>query len=456
MKILQIILSALILFTASCKKSISIDPPINQLSSDLVFKDDASATAALNGIFANMTIYPEDIFNGGTALYAGLCADELWYYSPSDKQEFFKNDIGPSSHITIQSNIWTPAYSYIYGANACIEGINASTGLTPAGRSQLMGEAKFIRALSFFYLTNLFGDVPLQRSTDYEINRLMARTPKAEVYQQIEADLKEAEALLPSDYATTERTRPIKWAATAMLARLYLYQERWNEAEAKATEVINAPHYILHSNLNDVFLGTSKEAIWQLKPANPSRNTHEARSFIPASASTAPTYLMTSSLIDSFDASDKRFQEWTKQHTFGGQTYRYPYKYKVRGGPGIPITEYCMILRLAEMYLIRAEARIQQNKLTTGQDDLNIIRDRADLAPLNLSEKGDLLMAVDAERRKELFAELGHRWFDLIRTNRANDVLSLKGPEWAPTDQLWPLPQEEINMNPSLIQNPGY
>jgi len=453
----QFLKYALICFCfLSCKKSIDIPPPINQLNSDAVFENDNSAIAALNGIYSKMMTTQEQIFNSALTLYTGLTSDELFYYSPNDIQELFHNQITELNHGIIERNLWSPAYQYIYGSNAAIEGLNKSKKITPSVKTTLLGEAKFLRAYTFFYLVNLFGDVPLTLTTSYSENSRLPRTPKEEIYDQIVADFKEAEVLLPASYQTTERIRPTKWAASAMLAKVYLYRKMYAQAEAKASTVIASPLFSLPTNLNDVFLGTSKEAIWQLKPVNPARNTYEGRIIIPATSSATPTYLLTSNFMNSFESGDKRKISWTKAHSISGVPYYYPFKYKVRGAAGVPITEYYTLIRLAEIYLIRAEASLQLNNLTAGKADLNTIRVRAGLSILNTNDKNTLIFATEEERRRELFAELGNRWFDLIRTDRANTILPLKGPNWQSTDQLFPIPQMQISLNPLLTQNPGY
>ncbi len=161
---------------------------------------------------------------------------------------------------------------------------------------------------------------------------------------------------------------------------------------------------------------------------------------------------------------DKRKSGWIGQYT-EDITYNYSYKYKAYFGA---LTEYVMVLRLAEQYLIRAEARIQQDRIDEGIDDVNIIRARArdaaspsvpdPLPDLSASlSKEDALAAVMHERQVELFTEGGHRWLDLKRTKTADEVLSvIKGNSWQATDTLYPIPQQERLANPNLSQNSGY
>ena len=155
----------------------------------------------------------------------------------------------------------------IYKSNAIIEGLSSSSGVSENLKNQLMGEAKFVRAFCHFYLVNLWGDVPLILTTDYKTNNSILRTEKGQVYQQIIADLKDAQGLLANDYSFSDnqRIRANSAVATALLARVYLYKEDWANAEAEATAVINnTAQYNLEPNLANVFRTTSKEAILQM------------------------------------------------------------------------------------------------------------------------------------------------------------------------------------------------
>jgi hypothetical protein len=324
----------------------------------------------------------------------------------------------------------------------------------------LSGEAKFVRAFCYFHLVNLFGDVPLVTSTDYRENARKGRTKKEDVYLQIVADLTDAQNQLSENYVTTTaaptaRTRPNKWAAAALLARVYLYTGEWQKAEAAASSVIGSGKYTLVANLNNVFLAGSTESIWQLQPVQPGRNTWEGSTIVPASNSSTPSFLLTKELVNAFEANDQRKVNWAKSRVFDNLTLYYPFKYKVRTGTAV--TEHYMVLRLAELYLIRAEARARQGNVQGGKEDINILRARAGLGPTTANEQTSLLAAIEQERRVELFAEWGNRWYDLKRTAKAGTVLKVLKPlTWQDTDVLLPIPINELKANTYLEQNPGY
>jgi hypothetical protein len=145
---------------------------------------------------------------------------------------------------------------------------------------------------------------------------------------------------------------------------------------------------------------------------------------------------------------------WTASLIYNGTTYYYPYKYKslVSGANA----EYYTALRLAEQYLIRAEARAQQNNIGGAQSDVSVIRNRAGLASTTASDQASLLLAIEQERRIELNCEWGHRWLDLKRTGRVNAVIGAEKTTWKPAAALFPIPSAEISNNANLTQNTGY
>ncbi len=476
---LWILVIALISFI-SCKKWVEVAPPITSSNGENVFTENQSAIAVLTGIYTNMANANVATIDGwltNICYVTGLTGDELRLLDPADQQfgAYLSNDI-PAINYS-----WTNIYTMIFIANSAIEKLPNGTLLDPAVKDQLLGEAKFIRALNYFYLVNLYGDVPLALTPDYKINKLLGRTDKAVVNEQIITDLKDAQALMSKNYigkdglsTTAERLRPNKWAAIALLARVYLYLHRYADAETQSTDIINNQSLFKLVGLDSVFLKNNNEAIWQLQPTGTVdlgyANTQEGIVFnLPAGAlnSTQFTYL-SDSLVNSFDTKDLRKTKWIGNYTFNARNYYYPNKYKIGFGSGYVSTEYSTVFRLGEQYLIRAEARIQQGNITGGIDDLNTIRLRAtDLSapvpeqfaqlPNNLSPS-DAALAVENERKFELFTEWGHRWMDLKRTNRIDAVLMPVKPGYQTTDQLFPLPIGDIKLYPNLVghQNPGY
>jgi hypothetical protein len=461
----------------SCKKLVEVSSPVTSINGENVYNNDASATAVLNGLYISM--YQSGFTSGGSGLYtiagrSGLSADELTLYSGSTNillQAHYQNNL--SSQLVVGP--WKDCYKFLQTVNSLLEGLPKSTGLSAKVKQQLEGEAKFLRAFYYFYLVNFYGDVPLITSSDWRVNATITRTQKSLVWQQIVSDLKDAQTLLSSNFleadvitTSSDRVRPTKWAATALLARVYLYLNDWANAEAQSTAVISNSSLFDTVSLNKVFLKNSKEAIWQIMPVNVNQNTTDANSFILVSDpnSQQPTYI-SSFLLNSFETGDRRKTNWMSVYTSGTGTYYYPSKYMANRitptNPPTPPTEYLMVIRLAEMYLIRAEARAQLNNVSGAQADLNVLRARAGLINTIAADKASLLTAILHERQVELFTEWGHRWFDLIRSGNINSVMTVVTAaktsgaiSWKPYQQLYPLNYVDIQLDPNLTQTVGY
>jgi hypothetical protein len=306
---------------------------------------------------------------------------------------------------------------------------------------------------------------------NYQESEGLGRAPAAEVYSQIKADLMAAEAALSQNYlapdgsTTSERVRPNAGVAAALLARVYLYSGNYDSAEVEANNVINNSNYSLVMDLDSAFMVSNTEAIWQLEAPDNNFDAPDGGVFL-LSAFGGPSsnfpYILSDSLEYHFEPGDLRKQHWTDSIAVNGDIYYYPFKYKYYYTGNAPV-EYPTLIRLAEMYLVRAEARAQQGRLTgpTGAlADLNAIRTRAGLGPSTAISQADVLAAIMRERRFEFFTEYGHRWMDLKRTVTLDGVMQtatfLKGGTWTSTDSLYPIPLKDISSDTKLMQNPGY
>lgn len=455
----------------SCRKLVEIPEPSSTIITTKVFSGDGVARQAMAGVYYYMINYWEPSFGrGGMTLYPGLSADELVLYdfSNSEALAFYDNNLIATNN-QLASLLWAHPYSRMYQVNAVIEGLEHSSAVSDSVKKELVAEARFVRAFIGFNLVNLFGNVPYPTSTDWRKNGLLSRLPVSEVYARITSDLLLAQADLPENYSagTGQRIVPNRWAAKALLARVYLYLRDWKNAEIQSSQVIGSNLFKIAPVLNDVFKPNSAEAIWQLQQDNRGFSfnaTGEGLTFIPRNSPIVPfppfAYL-SNFLLAAFDSTDMRRISWVNSKTINGTKYYYPYKYKIGPSQAVPngnYTEYYMVLRLAEQYLVRAEAKAEQSDFTGAIADINVIRQRAGLAaiPNNLSK--DLVMeAIVKERRIELFTEWGHRWMDLKRWHKADTVLSAaKGNNWQTNDQLYPIPHSEILTDPNLTQNPGY
>lgn len=448
----------------SCEDFLNTDLSKAKVEADKVFSNDVTATSAVAGIYASF-LAQNNFASGASqsvAVLCGLSADELNYYRTTTSFEEFEENSLASNNSNLRG-LWNSMYNSIFRANSVLENLQKSDEVTAATKSQLQGEAYFVRAFCNFYLVNLFGAVPLVKTSDYRINAILSRTAPSEIYSAIVDDLLKAQDLLGEDYITVERVRPNKACATALLSRTYLYNGEWAKAETTATDILTNANYGLLSNLDGVFIKNSKEAIWQL--AN-NYNTNEAHIFILSGPPNGVTpFAINPALVAAFEPGDLRKDKWIKGITSGTQTYYYPFKYKLVGGPEsnppIPLSEYSMVFRVAEQYLIRAEARCRQGNLSKAIEDIDAIRGRAGIPLIAATNPGitqnDLMEAITKEKQLELATEWGHRWLDLKRTQTIDDVLGLAKSTWTHEHALFPLPQDELDRNPKLApQNPGY
>jgi hypothetical protein len=437
----------------SCKKIIEIDLPKNQLTDDKVFSDSTNAQAAITGIYINMMqSYSLDFCSGGLTTFNGMSADELNQTNKNINDEFYFNRI--SSTNSTNSYLWVSAFKYIYGANACIEGIKRSKKITQKQKDHLFAEARFIRAFIYFYLANLYENVPMIAGADYQVNRQLSQSKLEDIYQFIIEDL--AFARLHLSKPLRSNIRPHYFAATALLARVYLYQKNYLLAEQMSTEVIDEGGYTLEPTPATVFGGGSKETIWALLPVIGGRATWEGYYHLPPGAFSVPRYVITELLWNSFAENDKRRVDWIGNNTVQGVQYKYINKYKLYAeNPNL--NERYVMLRLGEQFLIRAESRASLSAFDKAESDINTIRKRAGLESFNSNGKmQSILKEIEIQRRLELMCEWGHRWFDLKRTKRIDEVLSKVKQHWTPSASLYPIPQDELDNNPNLKQNPNY
>ncbi|PTT04116.1 RagB/SusD family nutrient uptake outer membrane protein [Flavobacterium sp. HMWF030] len=441
----------------SCDSFVEVDLPNSQLTPSGVFEDKATANAAMVNIYAKMR--DSGILSGnlsGLSNQMGNYTDELVYYgSVIGKTRNFYNNTLLASNVDI-SNWWGTSYNQIYAANAIIEGVNASKALPERDKKQLTGEALFVRSLLHFYLLNLYGDVPYITTTDYEKNKTAFRIPSAELYLHIIKDLESALSLLPDDYISSDRIRPNRSVAMALLARVYLYNEQWAEAANAASYLLNnTESYSWEPDLNSVFLRESTTTIWQFMPRINGQNTQEGETFIFNAGPPSLTAL-SSQLLNSFEQGDQRKVMWIKAVSKGTEKWYHANKYKQKSKTASSL-EYSIIFRLAEQYLIRSEARAEQGELIGAREDLDKVRTTAGLLKTTALSKQEILTAIQQERKVEFFTELGHRFFDLKRVNALDPSLSTVKPGWDSTDSLLPLPESELLLNSNLKpQNPGY
>ncbi|WP_423128051.1 RagB/SusD family nutrient uptake outer membrane protein [Gaoshiqia sp. Z1-71] len=442
------------LLLSSCEDLVEVGDPNNQLGTTQVFEDVQTANAALAGLYAGLR--DQSVISGAgyytVSTLAASYADDLECHNNDQNgaMDLYQNQQQETNRMI--TSIWSTAYKQVYYANAIIYGTENSAALSTENKNRLKGEALFIRSLLYSYLQQLFGDIPYTTSLDYRYNRSLSKTEAASVLEQLELDLKEAVSLLEDHYRDSERIYPNRKTAQLLLARIYLLQEEWVLAEQAAENILQSPLYQFQADLNEVFHKTGTHILWQLKPQNSGDAAKEA-GFYYFTGAAPNAYTLTEDLVGSFADNDLRKQAWTTEVSYNNKSWSRPYKYKNRLDN---TNEYSAVFRLEEVYFILAEALARQNRVDEALPYLNATRERAGLEALaSLSSEG-FWDELPAEKRREFFTEFGHRFFDLKRLGRLDELSSLK-TNWEEHKRIWPLPQSELLLNSNLRpQNPGY
>lgn len=386
-------------------------------------------------------------------------------------------------------HIWAASYNGIENANWVIAKV-PDASMDETRKKQIIGEAYFLRAFYHWFLTKNFGDIVIKITPSYtEAEAITAKSPKADVYKQIYSDLDQALASGLLSYPAVDKGRPSKEVVNALYAKAALYNEDYAKALEKAKEVISSNKYALMAEVQDVYRYDMEDAarienMWayEVDPISPG-NSHQLVGLCGPPGSTAPAYAKTSygsmfayqAFFDSFDPKDKRRtlldtnyidkngkviaqKNITPITPQGVLIKKYQDPVSTIGFiPNIPI------FRLPDMYLIAAEAEARLNGATAAAYGfINPVRKRAGLADLPIGLTKDAFIdAVLQERAWEFFAE-GDRWYDLSRTNKfltvipkaVNSVYPVRNVQ--PKNKYFPIPQDEINANPKLEQNPDW
>ncbi len=214
MKIIFVFAGMIITGFSSCRKLIAIPEARTQIPAESVFTDIKTANAAVLGLYSQMMNNVGNPENGGLSIYGGLLADDIISATQSSQFEPFQHNALNAEDYTIYG-FWYSAFTNIYHANSIIEKLKGTRGWMRLKKYNLIGEAKIVRCFYYFYLINLFGDVPLVTTVDYRVTSILPRTPVAEIYKFLTEDLSDAEILLRADYSSIDRFRPCALVATA-------------------------------------------------------------------------------------------------------------------------------------------------------------------------------------------------------------------------------------------------
>lgn len=428
------------LLLAGCDSSLDTNPTAS-IDAGTALNNARGIELGLTGSYRGLQrsgLYSQELM-----VFADLYADNLDFTGTfTSHQEVSLRNITASNSAML--DVWTQAYAAVNRVNNVLAAIPKASDMSEAQRGQARGEALFLRGLLYSNLARYFGGVPLvtEPATGVGEQSLVARASLPETYAFVEKDLEEAASLLSPARANGRATRG---AANALLARVYLDDGKYTQARDKATIVIGSGVYKLTPTYRELFTTkNSSESIMELQYSVNNQNS-QAFWFFPQALGGRYGYAPSGSLNSAFEAGDTR-----KAGTIGTSgASRYGNKYfRIANGD-----DDVFVIRLAEMYLARAEANAQLGAdPAVVRADIDAIRNRAGLAnlPATVTSKQALLDAVLQERRVE-FAMEGHRFFDLRRLGRAQQVLGI-----TENRLFFPLPQSELDVNKNLTQNPGY
>ncbi|MBN2745823.1 MAG: RagB/SusD family nutrient uptake outer membrane protein [Bacteroidales bacterium] len=473
-----LIISSLII---SCEKQLDVEPNDRMTEIDFL-NNPENAESLINGIYNkqldwNMysfswigvtSITSDDADKGSTINDTGTDKKKL------DELKWEASDIS-------FQDIWKSRYDGIYRANVAIHYLE-QLSLDESTKNRLLGEAKFLRALFYFDLVRCFGGVPIVTSMiDINDNQtinsvIFVRKSQQETYQQIEADLLDAIQKLPlkSEYASTDLGRATKGAAQGLLAKAYLYQQKWSNAAFMAGEVINSNQYQLMADVSHVWreIGENgSESLYEVQATL----TKGIQSYTDVQGPRGTPDLgwgfntPSLSLVNSFDTNDLRLKAavmfvpstlWDGYQTSTSWTNpRYNYKaYQSSiaeswNGNKSETAKNLRILKFSDIILIKAESELQLGNQSEALGLINSLRFRAGLPDRN----SITLQDIYNERRWEMAME-HDRWFDLVRTGQAKTAMAADGKTFIEgKHELFPIPSEQIIASGGLLtQNFGY
>lgn len=455
-KIVYILITGL-LFNACIDVDVQ---PLDEVSADQAFASRNSVQAVLNGVYDGLQ---SGAIVQDYVLFADLAADNLDAVGSKIEYREINNNRITTFNVDIEG-IWNSHYDVINRANQLITGLSDNTNFNQDFVDSQTGQARFIRALAYFNLARMYGPVPYRDQpaigiSPEEVNQ--PRLPLPQIYTNLINELTTAETELKGTGRGSDPTLVSEAAVKALLARVFLYNENYQLAAEKAQEVLDLGYTLVDG---DDYLSIydentdNNEIIFAIDYVN-----DEARNTLASFTQPAPQgrfeVAATKDLYDSYASNDLRKGMVVKPT---GNTY-YLNKYN----DVVNLSDNSIVLRLAEMYLIKSEALNELGYEPDGEafDLLKEVRTRAGLSEVtsaSAATQAAFLEAIKMERRRELVGE-GHRWFDLIRYGDAIQMLADKGT--LRTDNgdndnqlLFPIPQSEIDTNadPEMYQNEGY
>lgn len=427
---------------SSCKKFLE-ETPNNSLPTNKSIVDAPTARAAIIGAYDNVQGY----YASHYPTLGTITTDNVIFNGTlSQYLQLDQNAIPPDNVTTVAA--YQAIYKAINSANSVIAYVPELTDplLTEAEKNKILGEAYFIRALGYFDLGRGWGGVQLQLTPTIDVTsgKGVTRSTLQQTYDQVLADLIKAEKLLPEDATTRDRAQ--KSTARALRARLHLYRKEYALAETYASQVIANSKYALVTPYKAFFtapFGTTESVLELTFTANDKNSYWNL--WYPSSAGGQYTLKPSVSIIAQLNNASIGGNRNSLIAGSGLNIYGILYNTSATS------TDPSYVIRIAELYLIRAEARAWQSNLSGAITDLNLIRNRAGAGPTSATTQDELILAIEKENSVE-FAFEAHRWFDLTRTERTDDVLGITNKNF----WVFPIPYSDILSDPDVKQNDGY
>jgi len=456
----------LLLGTAACQDTLLQDPQTSKTLGAFL-RNETEVEEYVNAVYG--TLQAQGLYGLYLPAITEIPSDNTYDEVPANDDGIYGQldqfTTIPSNALV--TNVWQASYQGIQRANVVLNRIGNVTYASTTTRDARVGEMKFIRALLYFNLVRLYGDVPLvtQETTDPNAYFGQGRTVATQVYDQIIKDLTEAAQVLPA--TSTQAGRVRQTAAQALLAKVYLTQKNYAAAQTLLQAVVSSGRHALQASPTNVFSLSNEnnsEIIFAVQFASGvngnSLGSIAYQQFSPSgTVSGAKGHnLPAKSLYALYASTDRR------KDTYVGVTNLGTPFLKKLAAPTTIITDGGsdqVVLRYADVLLMLAEVQNELANTADATTNLNLIRTRAGLAATTATTQADLRAAIALERRLELVGE-GQRWFDLLRTGTAISVMNsfFQASSILVTidghNLLMPVPQAQVNTDPSIIQNPGY
>jgi hypothetical protein len=483
---------------SACKKSFIDKAPESSLTTGNFFKTANDAETGLIGAYATMR---NGFYQYNNLLFTDGRSDNCYVNGDDNTGEWPLENFTYSPSNTKVGGEWADLYNMIASANTVLDNVPNITdpALTAARKNQILAEARFLRAMHYYWLVTEWGPTPLVLTTNYGNNYTPKRATVAEVYAQIIADLQFADSNLPLTAASNDPTtknqigRATQGAADAMLAKTYAQMGDYTNCLTYCNKVINGGQYSLlphFANLWGVANKNNAESIFEIQGNQTGTYyNYGAEIFDYVSSDNWPKRNIGSyDLIQAFAAEGDTATNERYHATFNWQVANaafnmplnawdpakpIPFTNKMPDAGGFDSPDDIELIRYADIILLAAEANNELGNTAAATTELNQIRTRAGIPNTTATTKTDLALAILNERRLELVNE-GCRWHDLLRANAngtiniitlmnsqhdSNGNLLKYGSNGAGVDQhllIFPMPTNELQLNPNLTQNPGY